>query len=129
MDSLRGTFQVNFCLWSCRAAASCLFNPFFLPFSSVLWRREPAPTGKGFYFEKISRVFFTCDQTSTFSVCSFSCQALVLISNESLSEDEVSAQLTGRRLLDDAQLQLFSVSVRLIGQKGTKNNTFSFEFL
>uniref|UniRef100_A0A3B3DT92 Adhesion G-protein coupled receptor G6 n=1 Tax=Oryzias melastigma TaxID=30732 RepID=A0A3B3DT92_ORYME len=45
---------------------------------------------------------------------SFSCQALLLISNESLSEDEVSAQLSGRRLLDDAQLQLFSVSVRLI---------------
>uniref|UniRef100_A0A8C7VBF3 Adhesion G-protein coupled receptor G6 n=1 Tax=Oryzias sinensis TaxID=183150 RepID=A0A8C7VBF3_9TELE len=45
---------------------------------------------------------------------SFSCQALLLISNESLSADDVSAQLTGRRLLEDSQLQLFSVSVRLI---------------
>ncbi|XP_078799133.1 adhesion G-protein coupled receptor G6 isoform X13 [Oryzias latipes] len=44
----------------------------------------------------------------------FSCQALLLISNESLSADDVSAQLTGRRLLEDSQLQLFSVSVRLI---------------
>uniref|UniRef100_A0A3P9LMB9 Adhesion G-protein coupled receptor G6 n=1 Tax=Oryzias latipes TaxID=8090 RepID=A0A3P9LMB9_ORYLA len=45
---------------------------------------------------------------------SFSCQALLLISNESLSADDVSAQLTGRRLLEDSQPQLFSVSVRLI---------------
>uniref|UniRef100_A0A3P9I6V7 Adhesion G-protein coupled receptor G6 n=1 Tax=Oryzias latipes TaxID=8090 RepID=A0A3P9I6V7_ORYLA len=45
---------------------------------------------------------------------SFSCQALLLISNESLSADDVSAQLTGQRLLEDSQLQLFSVSVRLI---------------